>query len=381
MDFAWSDQQRELLDAVGRFATEQLDYDVIENDRKAIFNHEAWKKCGDFGIQGLPVSEAYGGLAQDPITTVAALERLGYACKDNGLLFSINAHMWTAIIPLIYNGTEAQKKKFLPGLCDGSLIGGNAMSEPNSGSDAFSLGTTALKRGAKYILNGSKIFVTNGPIADVLLVFAATDKEKGPSGLSAFLVEKNSPGLDLSKKIEKMGIRTSPMAEVFFTDCEVPEENLLGKEGAGSWLFTRSMTWERGCILASAVGTMQRLLETCIRYANERRQGGQSIGKYQQVATKIVDMKMRVESARHMLYHCAWLAGHRKAVYLEAAMAKLHISDAWVKCCEDAIQIHGGYGYMVEYEVERELRDAIGSKLYSGTSEIQRNIIASLLGL
>ena len=251
MDFSWSDQQRELLDAVGRFANEQLDYDMIENDRNAVFNHEAWKKCAGFGIHGLLVSEEYGGLGQDPLTTVAALERLGYACQDNGLLFSINAHMWTAIIPLVYNGTEAQKKKFLPGLCDGSLIGGNAMSEPNSGSDAFSLGTTAIKKGDKYILNGSKIFVTNGPIADVLVVFATTDKAKGASGLSAFLVEKDSPGLDLSRKIEKMGVRTSPMAEVFFTDCEVPEENLLGKEGAGSWLFTRSMTWERGCILAA----------------------------------------------------------------------------------------------------------------------------------
>ena len=381
MDFSWSDQQRELFDAVGRFAKEQLDYDMIENDRNAVFNHEGWKKCAGFGIHGLPVSEEYGGLGQDPITTVAVLEKLGYACRDNGLLFSINAHMWTAIIPLVYNGTEAQKKKFLPGLCDGSIIGGNAMSEPNSGSDAFSLGTTAIKKSNKYILNGSKIFVTNGPIADVLVVFAATDKGKGASGLSAFLVERDSPGLDLSHKIEKMGVRTSPMGEVFFTDCEVPEENLLGKEGAGSWLFTRSMTWERGCILAAAVGTMQRLLETCIRYANERKQGGQSIGKYQQVANKIVDMKMRTENARHMLYKCAWAAGHRSAVYLEAAMAKLEISESWVKCCEDAIQIHGGYGYMVEYEIERELRDALGSKLYSGTSEIQRNIIASLLGL
>ncbi len=161
MDFAWSDQQRELLGAVDRFASEQLRYDMIENDRNAVFNHDAWKKCGDFGIQGLPVSEEYGGLAQDPITTVAGLERLGYGCKDNGLNFSINAHMWTAIIPLVYNGSEAQKKKYLPGLCDGSLIGGNAISEPNSGSDAFSLATTAVKKGAKYILNGSEIFVTN----------------------------------------------------------------------------------------------------------------------------------------------------------------------------------------------------------------------------
>jgi hypothetical protein len=381
MDFSWSDQQRELLDAVGRFGREQLNYDVIAHDRDAIFNHDAWKKCGEFGIPGLLAPAEFGGLGQDALTTVGALERLGYACKDNGLLFSINAHMWTAVIPVLSHGNESQKRKFLPGLCNGTLIGGNAMSEPNSGSDAFNLGTTAVRKGDKYILNGSKIFVTNAPIADVLVVFATVDKSRGAEGISAFLVEKGAPGFDPSHRIKKMGIRTAPMSEVFFENCEVPAENLLGKEGAGSWLFTRSMTWERGCILASAVGAMQRLLETCIRYANERKQGGHSIGKYQQVATKIVDMKMRVESARHMLYHCAWLTGQRKAVYLEAAMTKLHISDAWVKCAEDAIQIHGGYGYMIEYEVERELRDAIGSKLYSGTSEIQRNIIASLLGL
>jgi alkylation response protein AidB-like acyl-CoA dehydrogenase len=381
MDFAWSDQQQELLDAVGRFASQQLDYNVIENDRNGVFNHDAWKKCGDFGIQGLPVPAEYGGLGMDPLTTVAALERLGYACKDNGLLFSINAHMWTAIIPVLYNGSEAQKKKYLPGLCNGTLIGGNAMSEPNSGSDAFSLATTAVKKGSKYLLNGSKIFVTNGPVADLLVVFATLDKARGADGICAFLVDKDSPGLNVARKLEKMGVRTSPMAEVFFEDCEVPEENFLGKEGAGSFMFTKSMTWERGCILASAVGSMQRLLETSIRYANERRQFGQSIGKFQRVADKIVDMKLRVENARHMLYHCAWLRGQGKQVFLEAAMAKLHISDCWVKCCEDAIQIHGGYGYMTEYEVERELRDAIGSKLYSGTSEIQRNIIASMLGL
>jgi hypothetical protein len=212
-------------------------------------------------------------------------------------------------------------------------------------------------------------------------VFATVDKTRGPDGISAFLLEKNSPGMNVARKLEKMGVRTSPMAEVFFENCEVPQENLLGKEGGGAFLFTRSMTWERGCILASAVGSMQRLLETCIRYANDRKQGGQSIGKFQLVASKIVDMKLRVQSSRHMLYHYAWLSGHRKSVYLESAMTKLHISDCWVKCCEDAIQIHGGYGYMTEYEVERELRDAIASKLYSGTSEIQRNIVAAMLGL
>jgi alkylation response protein AidB-like acyl-CoA dehydrogenase len=379
MDFTWSDQQRELLDAVGRFATQQLNYSMIENDRDGVFNHDAWKKCGAFGIQGLLVPAEYGGLGTDPLTAVAALERLAYACKDNGLLFSINAHMWTAITPLVYSGSEAQKRKYLSGLCDGTLIGGNAMSEPNSGSDAFSLATTAVKKGSKYILNGSKIFVTNGPVADLLVVFATLDKARGPNGVSAFLVEKDSPGMNVARKLEKMGLRTSPMAEVFFEDCEVPEENLLGKEGSGASQFTWAMTWERGCILASAVGSMQRSLERCIRYAKERRQFGQPIGKFQLVASKIVDMKLRVESARHMLYHCAWLRGQGKSAYLEAAMTKLHISDCWIKCCEDAIQIHGGYGYMTEYELERELRDAIGSRLYSGTSEMQRNIIASLL--
>ena len=245
----------------------------------------------------------------------------------------------------------------------------------------MSLTTAALKKGGEYLLTGMKIFVANGPNADLHLVVASTEKSKGAADLSAFLVEKDSPGLDLSHKIEKMGIRTSPMGEVFFEDCEVPEENLLGKEGAGSWMFTRSMTWERGSILAAHVGTMQRLLETCIRYANERKQGGQSIGKFQQVSTKIVEMKQRVERSRLALYNYGWAMGHRKAVYMEAALTKLEISDSWVKCCEDAIQIHGGYGYMVEYEMERELRDSLGSKLYSGTSEIQKNIIASLLGL
>lgn len=381
MDFAWTNEQRELLDAVTRFAGQHLNEALIENDRRDVFNHAGWKRCGEFGIQGLPVPVESGGLGMDALTTVGALERLGYACKDNGLIFSINAHLWTAVMPLVAAGTEKQKQKYLAGLCKGTLIGGNAMSEPDAGSDAFSLGTTARKQGDKYLLNGSKIFVTNGPVADLLVVFATVDKAKGAQGISAFLVEKGFPGMVVARNIEKMGLRTSPMAELFFDNCEVPVENLLGEEGAGSFLFNRAMTWERGCILASAVGSMQRLLETCVRYAKTRKQFGQPIGKFQQVSGKIVDMKLRLETARYLLYHGAWLRTQGKSAFLEAALAKLHISDSWVKSCEDAIQIHGGYGYMVEYEIERELRDAIGSRLYSGTSEIQRNLIASLIGL
>ena len=381
MDFSWSDEQKVLLDEVQRFASQRLTHDVISADREAHFDKDAWSKCGEFGLQGLPAPSEYGGLGLDALTTVGALERLGYACKDNGLMFSINAHLWTVVMPLVTAGTEEQKRKYLPRLCKGELIGANAMSEPNSGSDAFSMATTARKDGSKYVLNGSKTFVTNAPVADLFAVYATIDKSKGAHGVTGFLVERDTPGLVVGRKLEKMGLRTSPMAEVFFENCEVPEQSLLGGPGGGGFLFSRSMTWERGCILASAVGTMQRILETCVKYANTRKQYGQSIGKFQQVAGKIVEIKLRLDSARMLLYQAAALRSKGKSAFLEASLAKLHISDCWVKSCEDAIQVHGGYGYMVEYEMERELRDAMGSKLYSGTSEIQRNLIASLMGL
>jgi alkylation response protein AidB-like acyl-CoA dehydrogenase len=379
MDFAWSPQQEELFGAISRFASKELNDDLIERDRHGTFNRKGWHGCGELGIQGLAVPVEHGGLGQDPLTTVGALERLGYACRDNGLVFSMNAHMWTVCMPLVAFGTDEQKRRYLPGLCDGNLVGGNAMSEANSGSDAYSLSATAERRGDRYILNGSKIFVTNGPIADVVLVFASVDRTKGVAGISAFLVEKSSPGFSVARQIEKMGLRTSPMAELFFDGCEVPVENRIGNEGAGASLFTHSMSWERGCILASAVGSMQRMLESCIRYAKERRQFGRSIGSFQLVSSKIVDMKLRLETARYMLYYGAYQRSLGRGAVMEAALAKLHISESWVRSCEDAIQIHGGYGYMTEFEIERELRDSIASRLFSGTSEIQRSIIGSLL--
>jgi alkylation response protein AidB-like acyl-CoA dehydrogenase len=381
MDFSWTQQQKEMFAAIEQFAAAELNCNLIERDRAGVFNLEGWKKCGAMGIQGLAVPSEYGGLGQDPLTTVGALERLGRGCRDNGLVFSMNAHMWTVCAPLVAFGTEEQKTRYLPGLCNGDLIGGNAMSEPGSGSDAYSMRTTATKKGDRYILNGSKIFVTNGPVADVVVAFATIDKTKGAAGIAAFLVEKSFKGLSVARSLEKMGLRTSPMAELFFDECEVPEENRLGREGAGTSLFTHSMTWERGCILASAVGSMQRTLDTCIRYAKERKQFGQSIGKFQLVSSRIVDMKLRLETARHMLYFGAYQRNLGRSAVMEAALAKLHISESWVRNCEDAIQIHGGYGYMTDFEVERELRDAIGSRIYSGTNEVQRNLIASLLGL
>jgi alkylation response protein AidB-like acyl-CoA dehydrogenase len=379
MDFSWSPQQVELFTAITNFARAELKRDLVAADRAGEFDRPGWDKCGEFGIHGLAVPEQYGGGGHDPLTVVGALERLGEACRDNGLMFSINAHMWTACAPLVAFGNEAQKERFLPGLCSGKLVGGNAMTEPGSGSDAYGMKATATKRGDRYVLNGSKTFITNGPIADVLVVFASVDRSKGPAGIAAFLVEKSFKGFSVARPLEKMGLRTSPMAELFFDDCEVPEENRLGAEGAGPSLFTHSMTWERGCILASAVGAMRRLLTTSIAYAKQRKQFGQSIGRFQLVGSKIVEMKLRLETARLLLYQSAYQRSLGRAAVMDAALTKLHISESWIASCEDAIQIHGGYGYMTDTEIERELRDALGSRIYSGTNEIQRNLVASLL--
>jgi alkylation response protein AidB-like acyl-CoA dehydrogenase len=297
------------------------------------------------------------------------------------LIFALNAQMWSVQHPILTFGTQAQKQRYLPGLCRGELIGAHGMTEPDSGSDAYSLRTRAEKRDDGYVLNGNKTFVTNAPIADLALIFATTKPELGQWGVTAFLVEKGTPGLMVSRDLEKLGLRTAPMGELILQDCYVPEENRLGSEGAGASLFGSSMEWERSFILAGHVGAMERQLEACIRYARERRQFGQPIGGFQAVSNRIADMKVRLETARLMLYKVAWLKTIGKPAAMEAAIAKLYLSECFVQSCQDAIRIHGGYGYVTEFELERDLRDSIGGTLYSGTSDIQRVVIAKWLGL
>jgi alkylation response protein AidB-like acyl-CoA dehydrogenase len=381
MDLEPTSEQRALYDEVVRFARENLNDDVTRRDANHEFSTEGWKRCADLGIQGLPVPEEYGGGGADVLSIMLAMEALGYACTDNGLIFSLNAQMWSCEIPIVRFGTEAQKLAYLPGLCDGSLIGVQGMSEPGSGSDAFSLTTSAEERDDGFVLNGSKIFITNAPIADLFVVFASTDRSKGFAGLSAFIVERDAPGLTIGRPFDKMGLRTSPMSELVFSDCRVSATNLLGKPGGGMAIFNSSMDWERSCILASAVGTMQRHLERSVAYAQERQQFGQPIGKFQAVSHTIADMKVRLETARLLLYRLGWLRDRGRTTALESAMVKLYLSECFVRSGMDALQIHGGYGYMQETEIERDVRDAIGARIYSGTSEIQRNIIAAHLGL
>ncbi|HTG00855.1 MAG TPA: acyl-CoA dehydrogenase family protein [Nitrospirota bacterium] len=381
MNFDFTEEQLEFKKSAIQFAQKTLNENVIERDRHGTFSRELWKKCADFGIQGSAFPEQYGGLNTDIFSTMLLMEGLGYGCKDSGLIFAINGQMWTVQMPIMRFGTDAQKDKYLPRLCSGDLIGANGVTEPNSGSDAFSMATTAKRDGDHYVLNGAKTFCTAAPVADVFMVFATVDKRKGFMGVTAFIVEKNFPGFRVGKDIEKMGLRTAPMAELILQDCRVPAENRLGREGNGAAIFEDTVEWERGCIMASLLGGMERQLEECIRYSRDRKQFGKPIGKNQSVANKIVDMKVRMETARLLLYKVAWTKQSRGKAAMDAALAKLYLSECWVKSCLDAVQIHGGYGFTTEYEVERDLRDSIGSTLYSGTSEIQRNIIAKYLGL
>ncbi len=381
MDFSWSEEQAAFRKEVTRFAKEELQDDVIRRDREEEFSWDLWHKCAKFGIQGLPVPPEYGGAGADILTTVGALEALGYGCRDNGFLFSLNAHMWTTEIPLMTFGTEEQKRRYLPKLISGEWVGLHAMTEPMSGSDAYSLRSRAERRGDRYVINGSKTFITNTQNASLFVIFANVDPSKGANGITAFLAEKGTPGLIIGQKLHKMGLRTSPMSELAMVDCEVPVENVLGGEGRGQAIFTSSMEWERTCILASHLGMMQRLLETSVKYAHDRRQFGQPIGKFSAIANKVADMEVRLETGRLLLYKAAWLKSQGGHALRAASMAKLYISEACIQSCLDAIQIQGGYGYMTEYEVERDLRDAISGKIYSGTSEIQRVIIAGFQGL
>jgi L-prolyl-PCP dehydrogenase len=381
VDLSFSPSQSALRRRIVEFARRELNAGLAERDRAHCFSRELWARCAGAGIQGLPFPEEYGGSAADILTTMLAMEGLGYACQDGGLIFGINAQMWAVQMPIWHFGTEEQKRRYLPPLCEGTSIGAHAMSEPASGSDAYSLTTAAARHGDRWILNGAKTFVTNAPIADVFVIFATTDPASGFMGVTGFIADRGAPGLTVGKPIEKMGLRTSPMSDVTLEDCELPLDSVLGRVGGGATVFGSAMEWERGCLLASYIGAMERQLETCIEYATTRRQFNRPIGKFQSVANKIVDMKVRLETSRLMLYKVGWLKTSDQGAVLDSAIAKLHLSECWVQSCLDAIQIHGGQGYVAGFEFERDLRDSIAGRIYSGTSEIQRNIIAAQLGL
>jgi alkylation response protein AidB-like acyl-CoA dehydrogenase len=381
MDFDLSEEQQQLQNAAIEFARSELNDDIIRRDRDEEFSLDGWKKCADFGALGLPIPAEYGGMGLGITDVIAVMEGLGYGARDHGLLFSMNAHLWTNSLPILLYGNEEQRRKYLPGLCNGEIIGANGASEPGAGSDIFSMRTRAERQGDCYVLNGTKTFVSNAPVANLFAVYATIDPGLGAMGITAFLIERDTPGLKVGKRLEKMGLRTSPMSEVVFDNCTIPVANRLGREGRGVAVFESSMEWERGCILANYLGLMRRQLEICVEHVRSRKQFGSAIGKFQSVANRIVDMKVRLDTCRPLVYRIGRLKERNKSAMMEASIAKLYVSECLIESCRDALQIHGGYGYMVEQGIERELRDALGSTLYSGTSEIQRNVIAKCLGI
>ncbi len=375
-------EQLEFRAAVVEFARKELaSSDIRARDRDSKFWREGWDACGRFGVQGLPVPGELGGQGCDALTTAVALEGLGYACDDGGLVFSINAHLWSCVVPLWKHGTDQQRSRWLPGLCDGSLIGIHAVTEPGAGSDAFGMSSRAVPDGDGWSITGRKTFISNAPVADVIIIFARTTEGTGPTGITAFILEKGAPGLEVPGHLEKMGLRTSPMAEIVLDGVRVGPEHVLGAVGRGARVFQTSMDWERGLIMSAQVGAMQRVTERTIAYAREREQFGQQIGKFENVADRIANMKVRLDAGRALLYRAARLTDDDGDHSAESAEAKLFISEASVQTHMDALQVHGGYGYMTELEIERGLRDALGGTIYSGTSEIQRKLIARKLGL
>lgn len=381
MDYALRDEQVELRESLIKFAQQELNGRIAEDAKTGTFPMESWKKCAKMQILALPFPEEYGGCGADFLTTTAAMNALGYACKDAGLVHAMATQILCGFQILSF-GSDEQKQRYLPAICSGEAIAAQAITEPGSGSDALSMRARAEKQNGAYILNGAKLFITNGPIADVVVVFAVTDPDKKTlGGISCFIVEKEFEGFVRCKPMEKMGLTTLQNGELVFKDCPVPQDRLLGKEGQGAIIFNESMELERSLLPATHLGTLERILETSVKYAKERSAFGQSIGKFQSVANKIAEMKVNLELGRLMLYKAASLKAQGKRVTLEASIGKLFISESLKKACLDAVQIHGGYGYMTEYEVERDLRDSIAATIYSGTSELQLNIISRLIGL
>lgn len=381
MEFSWTDEQLALKQKALEFAERELNENLLERNREGEWSWAAWRKCAEYGLLGLPIPKAYGGSETDILTTILILEGIGYGCHESGLPFALNSQMWSVQPAILKFGTEAQKQRYLPRLISGEIIGAFGITEHETGSDSYAMQSSAQKVNGGYLLNGTKAYITFAPIAEIAIVFATSDPTLGRWGISAFLVERGMEGFSTGPVREKMGLRTTPFSELILKECFVPAENRLGPEGAGVSIFTTAMESERSYIFASQLGAMQRQLDECIAYARQRKSFGQPIGKFQSVSNRIANMKLRLETCRMLLYKVAWLEMQGKPLLMEAALAKLHLSQSFVESSLDAIQIHGAKGYASEFEVERDLRDSVGGLIYSGTSDIQRNIVARMLGL
>ena len=380
MDFQLTDEQRMIKETVYKWSVQELGPLQEKIDEEDWFPPDFFKKCAEIGILGITMDEKYGGLGGDVLMQALAIEEMSRICP--ALAMSYGAHSNLCANNIHKNANEALKEKYLPPLISGEKIGALGLTEPNAGSDAMSLRTRAVKKGDKYILNGTKIFITNGPVADTLLVYAKTEPDLGAKGISAFIVEKEFPGFSVSRKLKKVGMRGSPTAELVFDNCEVPAEKLVGQENMGVHVMTSGLDIERIVLAAGSVGMAQQALDYSIRYAVEREQFGQPIANFQMIQQKLADMYARTEAARLLVYRAATVAqsakrgGKGTELTRQAAAAILFAGETATWVCDQGIQIHGGYGYCLEFPVQKLWRDAKLYEIGAGTSEVRRMIIA-----
>lgn len=373
MNFAPNDEQQALIQSTAQFAANQL-------GATNAFSRARWNAAAAQGLTALPVAAAHGGSGCSALEAAFVFEALGHKAEDSGFVFSLGAHLFAGVMPLFTGGTADQQNEWLPRIASGDCLLANAMTESSSGSDAYAMKTTAVKKDNVYILNGSKQFCTNASVADVLVVYAVTDTAKGFfGGISALLVDAKQAGVTIGPVQEKMGLENSPMAEVFFENVEVNENRLIGKAGSGTMLFQHSMQWERVGLSAWHVGSMQQLIDRSVSYATTKSTGGKIIAEHQAVAFRLADMQTRCEAARMLVHRAAHLLDSKSHSTREAAMAKIFTSEALIKTAQDALLIHGGNGYMKSFAIEHFLRDAMAAATYSGTNDVLRGLVAGQL--
>ncbi|MBD7984667.1 acyl-CoA dehydrogenase [Sporosarcina sp. Sa2YVA2] len=377
MDFKLSEEHEMIRKMVRDFAVKEVAPTAAERDEEERFDMDIFKKMAELGLTGIPWPEEYGGIGSDYLAYVIAVEELSRVCASTGV--TLSAHTSLAGWPVFKYGTEEQKQKYLRPMAEGTKIGAYGLTEPGSGSDAGGMRTTAKLDGDDYVLNGSKIFITNGGIADIYIVFAVTDPESKHKGTSAFIVEADFPGFSVGKKEKKLGIRSSPTTEIMFDNCRVPKENLLGEEGEGFIIAMKTLDGGRNGIAAQAVGIAQGALDASVDYAKERVQFGKPIAANQGVGFKLADMATATEASRLLTYQAAWLESNNLPYGKASAMAKLMAGDTAMKVTTEAVQVYGGYGYTKDYPVERYMRDAKITQIYEGTQEIQRLVISRML--
>jgi len=377
MEFDLKEHQQMIKETARDFAEKELKPVASKLDEEASFPTENVKKLGELGFMGMMVPEEFGGAGLDSVSYAIAVEEISRGCASTGVIMSVNNSL--VCQPILEWGTPEQKQKFLPDLAKGKKLGAFSLTEPEAGSDAGNIQTTAVLAGDNYVINGTKIFVTSGAKADVVLLFASTDKTLKAKGLTAFLVEKGMPGFKIGKKENKMGIRASDTSELIFEDCKVPKANMLGQPGQGFKIAMRTLDGGRIGIAAQAVGIAQACLEAAVKYSKERKQFGKPICEFQAIQWMLADMAVEVDAARFLTLRAAYTKDKGVSYSKEAAMAKLFASGTAVKSAINAVQVHGGYGYMKEYDVERYFRDAKITEIYEGTSEVQRLVIAASL--